>query len=445
MLGVRGLFLLVNVVDLASTAAGPDWDTKKAVQEHKAKKLAQKLDNLHSEAAAVSVLIPDGKKSPGRRGCMLTGYVGCGGARHNICCGGLQCNPIKGQDRNSCDPIEQEIVEAGVVEKEYATARPCDDGAAPGRWRMFANGTSVWLPKGCAYKPLGPEPMKQVAACLQKKGVSTLIFAGDSVMRRNWLWLTGAKKDTKLNYKGTYESETGGVTFQFHMLEGTTERQTARTINEILAALGNGTAAAKEKAVLAFNVGMWDLRAGVENRKYLEGVTRLASAIAEYQKEHPTQLTVIWKTTSSPQAQQALDQVGSSWGLSGSALNRTMLLSYMNGAADMLMKEKVRVVAAVVVVAVVAAATAERFTPKVVGWEGRRGCEGVALGEVVGAFPTTVLILSAYFPFDTFCSRCTLWASTCRLTRSYGMITSSLRILHTHVTTTRLTTYTAGE
>ena len=73
-------------------------------------------------------------------------------------------------------------------------------------------------------------------------------------MRRNWLWLTGAKKDTKLNYKGRYERMTDGVHFEFFMLQGAAEKATHKSFDAILKGLNT-------TAIFVFNMGMWDLRA----------------------------------------------------------------------------------------------------------------------------------------------------------------------------------------
>jgi hypothetical protein len=90
--------------------------------------------------------------------------------------------------------------------------------------------------------------------------------------------------------------------------------------------------------VLVFNIGLWDLREGRTADDYLDSLQSIAALVASKKRESPARI-FIWKTTSSPEARQRLDEQGSSWGLSGSKLDRAALLVAMNQGATQLMRQ----------------------------------------------------------------------------------------------------------
>jgi hypothetical protein len=156
----------------------------------------------------------------------------------------------------ACNVNKNKTLDA-VQAQRWQDSKLCASGDAKAKWYVSDTGDMIWVPDSCRYRTFDKHRKatlaKQMAACAAQNDhkLRRIVLAGDSVMRRNWLYMVGAKKDTKMDYKGSYKRQFGDMSIEFRMLQRVTDASTQSTFQAIL----NDTSI----DLLVFNVGMWDL------------------------------------------------------------------------------------------------------------------------------------------------------------------------------------------
>jgi hypothetical protein len=215
----------------------------------------------------------------------------------------------------------------------------CPDDTFTGRWRINELGQQLWIPQHCALALESWDPEKNsglFAQCLRERRYHKIGFAGDSVMRRAALFMVNRKKDEQFAFAHGIQKDLWvgeGLRYVFVMLRTLLSENSGPKTRAALEGMINDDSF----DVVIFNIGMWDLREGRTAEDYVQTLESIATLVVAKQREVPRRVFV-WKTTSSPEARQRLDEEGSSWGLSGSKLDRGALLIAMNRGATELMR-----------------------------------------------------------------------------------------------------------